>query len=132
FDGVQRLGYRVGVGTDIARVDHLLDAERLDVERRVVNRAQHPGRLANRFRTETGARPVACAGIEGHAENRNRSLRNLANLRQAGEGSTTGKAWHLASVDWTDDAVWVLEVSAVCHTFPSWTSRSDNPRTNGS
>src|SRR5438874_5754983 len=29
FDGVQRLGYRVGVGTDIAGVGHLLDAERL-------------------------------------------------------------------------------------------------------
>src|SRR2546423_12032055 len=74
FDGGQRLRYRVGVGTDIAGVDHLLDAERLDVERRIVNGAQHPGRLANRLRTETGARPVAGAGIKGDAENRNRSL----------------------------------------------------------
>ena len=101
-DLLDRLGEVERVDRDVTGVGHLLDAERVHVLRRVV-RPQQLRRVADVPGTEPGARPVADAGVERHAQDRDVRAGHLVDPRQPGEGGRPGVAGDAGGVGRADD-----------------------------
>jgi hypothetical protein len=91
-----------GVAGDVAGVGHLLGAERLHGQRRVV-RPEQPGGLAYVSRAEPRAGTVADTAVERHSDDGDIGPGHLVEPRQVGERGRSGVSGHERGIDRAED-----------------------------